>query len=376
MAGIYIHIPFCRQKCYYCDFYSVASLKHATELQEMLCKELEFQKDYLQGEKIESIYIGGGSPSILSPEEITKIIEKIYQLHLVKENAEITLEANPDDLNIRYLEELFKSKINRLSIGIQSFSDDDLKLMNRRHTSKQAIETIKEAQKIGFKNISIDLIYGLPNMTTAKWENHLNKAFDLNIQHISSYHLTYEPRTVFARMLEKNEIKPIEEDSSYEQFLLLRKKSQEAGFIHYEISNFAKPNFLAVHNTNYWKQIKYLGIGPSAHSYDGENRQWNISHIADYIKSMRKNKIPFEKEILNQNDKYNDYIMTSLRTIWGIDLDYVEKNFGEDLSKKCLKSSKPFIEKNMLIKKQNNLTLAKNCLFVADKLISELFEVE
>ena len=376
MAGIYIHIPFCRQKCYYCDFYSVASLKHATELQEMLCEELQHQKNYLQGEKVESIYIGGGSPSVLSPEEITKIIKKVYQLHKVEENAEITLEANPDDLTYEYLDNLFKTPVNRLSVGIQSFSDDDLRLMNRRHTAKQAIETIKYAQKIGFKNISIDLIYGLPDMSTEKWKKHLNQAFELNVQHISSYHLTYEPRTVFAKMLKMNKIQPIEEDSSYEQFLLLRKMAKEAGFIHYEISNFAKPNFLAIHNTNYWKQVKYLGIGPSAHSYDGENRQWNISHIPDYMKSMRKGKIPCETEILSKYDKYNDYIMTSLRTIWGIDLNYINEKFGKELLNKCLKNASPFIKKEMLVKKDNFITLGDNSWFVADKLISELFEVE
>lgn len=377
MAGIYIHIPFCKQKCYYCDFHSSASLKNRDSLVDALLEELELQNDYLQGEKIETIYFGGGTPSLLTYEELDKIFSKIYELHQVDKDAEITLEANPDDLTNEYLLQLKESPVNRLSIGIQSFFDDDLELMNRRHSSLQAIESVKLSKELGFENISIDLIYGLPGMDQKRWQANLDKAFELNVQHLSAYHLTYESRTVFSKYLRDGKIKPIDDEASIEQFKLLRNEAQKYGFIHYEISNFGKEGCFSKHNTNYWKQKKYLGIGPSAHSYNFETRQWNISNNSKYMESLlAKGEVPSEIEQLSLTEKYNDYIMTSLRTIWGVDLDFIKENFGIELLSHCQNCARKYIQNGLLREEKHNFVLSEEGMFIADNIISELFMIK
>lgn len=375
MSGIYIHIPFCKQKCFYCDFYSVASIKNRTKYIEAVVKELELQKDYLGKEHIETIYFGGGTPSLLSIAELEKILSTIHNYYNVSSKPEITIEANPDDLNIDYLKELHKIKFNRLSIGIQSFDDNVLKFINRRHNSAQAINSVYNAKEAGFDNISIDLIYGLPDMTLSDWKENINKAMSLDIQHLSAYHLTIEEKTVFANYLSKGKIKPIEEAQSIEQFKTLIERVGEGNFIHYEISNFCKPNFYSKHNSNYWKQKKYLGIGSSAHSYNLNSRSWNVRSIEKYIASLENDTIPCETEQLDNNTRYNDYILTSLRTMWGADLNYIKTAFGDTLYTYYINNAKKYIDTGMIYMKDNTMILSDEAKFISDQIIADLFVV-
>ncbi len=375
MSGIYIHIPFCKQKCNYCDFFSVVSKKNIKNYLQAILIEIELQKNFLNKE-IETIYFGGGTPSILSVYDINKILEKIEKNFILNDNVEITLEANPENLNKNYLKNLKSTKINRLSIGIQSFNDEDLIFLNRKHKKKDSIISIKNAQNLGFENISIDLIYGIPNMNLGRFLENLNIFFNLKLQHLSAYSLEFEEKTILYRLLKKNIIKKVSEEKSLQFFKLLVKKAIENNFIHYEISNFGKKNFFSIHNSNYWKNKKYLGIGVSAHSYNKIYRKWNISNISKYIDSIKnKNEIISEKEILDKKTKYNDYILTSLRTIWGIDLISIENNFGIFFKKYCLKNSQKFIKKNFLIKKNNKITFSEKGKFIIDGIISDLFFV-
>jgi len=375
MSSIYIHIPFCKKKCYYCDFYSVSSIKNKEKYINAIIKELQLQNDYLINEKIETIYFGGGTPSLLSIEEINKIINSIYLHYSISDNPEITIEANPDDLDYNYLKSLISLKINRLSIGIQSFDDKDLKFLNRRHNSAQAISSVKLAQNAGFENISLDLIYGLPEMTLSKWERNLVKAFELNIQHISAYHLTIEEKTVLNNYLSKSKFKPIEESQSIEQYKKLLYYAKMNNYIHYEISNFCKSGFFSIHNSNYWKQKKYLGIGTSAHSYNLSSRQWNIKNIEKYISSIENGIIPCEAEQLDDKTKYNDYILTTLRTMWGADLNYIKKTFGDSIYEYCLINAGKYIDNKHIILNNNILILTEEAKFISDKIICDLFLV-
>ena len=325
MSGIYIHIPFCAKKCFYCDFFMSLSLKYKDDYLKALKQELKLRKNYLQNQSVETIYFGGGTPSLLNEKELNALFEEIYKDFNVSENPEITLEANPDDLSTEYLKNLRKTPVNRLSIGIQSFFDDDLKMMNRRHSAKESLFAVKEAQNVGFENISGDLIYGLPEMTTKKWEYNLQEFFKLKIPHLSAYHLTYEPNTVFFKYLKTKRIYEIPETESLKQFELLKQLAKAHNFIHYETSNFAKDGFFSKHNTGYWQQKHYLGIGASAHSYDGNSRQFNIKNLKEYITRVGETGAYFEKEILSDADIYNDYIITTLRTVWGTDVSYVSE---------------------------------------------------
>jgi oxygen-independent coproporphyrinogen-3 oxidase len=373
MAGIYIHIPFCRKLCHYCNFHRSTLTKNINAFLNALVKEIEIRKNYLGDELIETIYFGGGTPSILDIPEINLIISTIHNNFKLNDNPEITLEANPDDLNRDYLQGLINNTpVNRLSIGVQSFYDDDLKLMNRRHSSLQAEESVKNARETGFSNISIDLIYGLPEMNTDKWISNLKKSFSLDIQHISAYHLTFEPGTLFYRFLSEGILAQPTEDESFNQFQVLTRLAQKNKFIHYEISNFAKEGYFSVHNTNYWRQKKYLGIGPSAHSYNYNSRQWNIADNKKYVEGINRGTPFTEIETLDTTTKFNDYLLTSLRTMWGVDLHYIKKSFGLKYLNYIYVKSKKFIDAGNIVKDKTILKLTNRGIFIADYIITEL----
>lgn len=372
MAGIYIHIPFCKQLCFYCDFYKSNSLKEKPQFIKALKHEIELQKNYLEGEKIETIYFGGGTPSVLNGKEINNLLKKLSEIHEITDNPEITLEVNPDDIDMDYVCEIKTTPVNRLSIGIQSFSDEDLLLLNRRHNKRHAINAVKLSQSAGFSNISIDLIYGIPGMSVENWKKNLKQAFEFNVQHISAYFLTFEPGTVIAQLIEKGEITPLEEEENVEQYSVLLEQMVQNHFIPYEISNFCKEDYFSKHNTNYWKQEKYLGLGPSAHSYNGHSRQWNIADNDKYIKSLKRDSLVFEREILDPKRKYNDYILTSLRTMWGVDLKYLEEEFSKEARDYCVSLAKRLLEYGMIDIKNESLILTKQGKFIADNIIAEL----
>ncbi len=373
MPGIYLHIPFCRQACHYCDFHFSTSLKSKKDFLNALKKEIALQKDYIGTKNINTVYFGGGTPSILSKEEIIEIFSELSKYFSIDKNAEITLEANPDDLSKEKLKELFQTPINRLSIGIQSFSDEDLKFLNRIHNSKEAIASVKNAQEAGFDNITIDLIYGIQTLTNKQWKKNIAQALALDVQHISCYSLTVEQRTALYSFIEKGEIKNIDSKKSAEQFEILMNEMQENNFIHYEISNFGKEGFFSKHNSNYWKGIYYLGLGPSAHSYNGNSRQWNVRSNSAYINSLAKNKVPYEKEVLSSEQKYNEYVMTSLRTIWGTDLNYITNSFPERFSAYFEKESAPYLKNKIMSQEKNIFSLTNKGKLFADKIASDLF---
>ena len=372
MAGIYLHIPFCKQACHYCDFHFSTSLKYKDELLQALVKEIKLQKDYLSGENIETIYFGGGTPSLLNESEISLLINTITSLHTVSTDAEITLEANPDDLDKAKLLSLRQTPVNRFSIGIQSFFDDDLQWMNRVHRSTEAETAVKRAQDIGFENITVDLIYGYPLLTDQKWKHNLDKVFELGMPHVSAYSMTVEPKTALASFIKNKKQPAMNDEQSAAQFIFMTDAMQLNGFEHYEISNFCKPNFYSRHNSNYWKGVKYLGIGPSAHSYNGENRQWNIANNAAYMQSLAIGKIPAETEVLSETDRLNEYIMTSLRTIWGLDLDKLN-SIATSSSNQLLTAADLFFDKEWLVKKENIIYLTPQGKLYADHIASELF---
>ncbi|MDP4185338.1 MAG: radical SAM family heme chaperone HemW [Bacteroidota bacterium] len=375
MAGIYIHIPFCKRKCFYCDFHKSTHFTQKNEIISGICTEILLRKSYLSEEPVETIYFGGGTPSILPIQDIKTILSLINKTFRVCPDAEITLEANPDDLNPDYCNTLIQAGINRLSIGIQSFNDKDLKLMNRRHCAQDAVDSVKNAQKAGFNNISIDLIYGLPEMKLSDWLLNLDQAFALNIQHLSAYHLTYHENTVFHQYLKKGKIKAVPEDDSFAQFNLLIEQATRHKFIHYEISNFALPGYFSRHNSSYWQNKKYLGVGPSAHSFDGHSRQWNSSDNNAYLEALNKNLPFYEREELSLNDRYNDYIITTLRTIWGSSLSYIHQEFGESYLKHAESVVNRFKDSGHLIVENEMITLSREGLFVSDDLMTEFMIV-
>ena len=375
MAGIYIHIPFCKQRCTYCDFYTEVAPKLIENLVDSIIKELHFRINYLQNEPINTIYFGGGTPSILKKEQFLKIFETIFSIYTVKNDAEITFEANPDDLTIEFLDFIKLTPFNRISIGIQSFDDEDLKRINRRHSSKQATEAVKNSQNVGFNNISIDLIYGLPFQTIEKWEKQLNTALSLQIQHISAYGLTIEEGTELWKQLENGVIKPVNDDTMNEMYLLLVKKMKENGFEAYEISNFAIKNFRSRHNSSYWKQESYIGIGPSAHSYNLISRQWNVASIKKYIFAIENNTDFFEKEELTLFNQYNDFIMVSLRTLEGINIVNLKERFGTELAAYCLENIKTYIESNKVIISDGKLSLTLDGIMISNQILIQLMKV-
>ncbi|MCD8409314.1 radical SAM family heme chaperone HemW [Tenacibaculum finnmarkense] len=375
MAGIYIHIPFCKQACFYCDFHFSTSLKKKNELISCLITELEIRKNELQNELIETIYFGGGTPSLLSSEEITSLLNAIYKHYKVIENPEITLEANPDDLSEEKILELANSPINRLSIGVQSFFEEDLKSMNRAHNSKEAKECLSIVTRY-FDNITVDLIYGVPDMSNERWKENLQIAFDFGVNHISSYALTVEPKTVLDSFVKNGKYPEPDETEAKEHFDILVAETAKNGFVHYEISNFGKPAYFSKHNTSYWLGKKYIGIGPSAHSFSKTHRSWNIANNAKYIKELQEGKLPNEQEELSEEDQFNEYLMTGLRTIWGVSLAEIQANFKACFKEDLLKSSKKFIAEGLLIIENNTLKTTPKGKFLADGLASELFRIK
>jgi oxygen-independent coproporphyrinogen-3 oxidase len=372
MSGIYIHIPFCKQACHYCDFHFSISLKKKDEMILALAKEIEMRKSEFQDEVVETIYFGGGTPSRLQIADLRLQIDSIYQNYMVTENPEITLEANPDDLSIDYLIELSKIGINRLSIGIQSFFEDDLKMMNRAHNSAEAKKCLEEATKY-FDNISIDLIYGIPGMSNEKWIQNIEMALAYKVPHISSYALTVEPKTALHSFIQKQLIPQPDEEVAQEHFQILVEKLTENDFIHYELSNFGKENYFSKNNSSYWLGKKYIGIGPSAHSYDGQKRGWNVSNNSVYMKSILENKLPMETEILSKTDRYNEYIMTGLRTMWGVSLERIEKEFGKTYLDYLNRQAARYIEDHLLFIDDDILRTTQKGKFLSDGIASDLF---
>ncbi|MGA1227094.1 MAG: radical SAM family heme chaperone HemW [Tamlana sp.] len=372
MAGIYIHIPFCKQACFYCDFHFSTSLKKKDELLNSLVKELELRKDSFKNETIETIYFGGGTPSLLTNAELQLLIDKVYNNFNVVKSPEITLEANPDDLTKLRLSSLTSTQINRLSIGIQSFFEDDLKSMNRAHNSKEAKTCLSIATQY-FDNITIDLIYGIPNMSLEKWDKNLKTAFDFGVNHISSYALTVEPKTALASFIKKGAYPPIDEDLALQHFNYLVEKTTEQGFVHYEISNFGKPDYFSKHNTSYWQGKPYLGIGPSAHSFYNKQRGWNMANNSKYIQAIQNNTLPNTIEHLSEKDQFNEYVMTGLRTIWGVSLKKVVRDFGMRYKTHVLKHAEKYIHQDLLVIKEDVILVAKKGQFLVDGIASELF---
>jgi len=373
MAGIYLHIPFCKQACHYCDFHFSTSLKYKGEMLDALRKELILRKDYLQDETIGSIYFGGGTPSLLSTKEINQIVDDIYNNFKVDSSIEITLEANPDDLTKEKTRELRASLINRFSIGVQSFYEEDLRWMNRAHNAQEAQTAIKRVQDSGFENITADLIYGFPLLTDIKWINNIQQIIDLEIPHLSAYSMTIEPQTPLASFIRKGVQKPMNDGQSADQFVMLMNMITENGFEQYEISNFARNSLYSKHNTNYWKGVSYLGIGPSAHSFNGFGRQWNIANNSKYISAILKNEIPAENEVLSEADRFNEYIMTSLRTKWGVDLNYLKQNFPIDFTEILNETMQKNIFDGKIKKEQSIYTLSTEGKLLADQIASDLF---
>ena len=375
MSGIYIHIPFCKQACHYCDFHFSTQMKKKDAMVDALVKEMELRKNELGDEVVETIYFGGGTPSVLKLQELERLIQAVYDHYKVIENPEITLEANPDDLSNNRITQLSKSPVNRLSIGIQSFFEEDLKLMNRAHNAQEASNCIEEAVK-HFDNITIDLIYGIPGMGHDRWKANIQKALDFGLPHISSYALTVEPKTALEKLIQKGTVPQVDDSQAQEQFHILVDVLEEHGFVNYEISNFGKSGYFSKNNTAYWQGKKYLGIGPSAHSYDGHSRTWNVRNNSIYIKQIQQGLLPSEKETLTVTDRYNEYVMTGLRTIWGVSKEKIAKEFGPSYANYLEQQSDKFIERQLLIWEDGLLRTTKQGKFLADGIAADLFLLE
>ncbi len=375
MAGIYIHIPFCRQACSYCDFHFSTNTKNSKDFLLSLHKEIEMQKNYLSSQNINTIYFGGGTPSLLSANDICLLIDKISKYFFIDKNAEITLEANPDDLTTSKIKEFSVTPVNRLSIGIQSFREEDLIFLNRAHNAKQAIESVKHAQEAGFKNITIDLIYGTQTMSNEEWEKNLSIAFDLKVQHLSCYSLTIEPRTPLSSYIKKGTAPEVDPQKSAQQFEILMDQARRNDFIHYEISNFCTEGHYSKHNSSYWKGNNYLGLGPSAHSFDGNSRQWNVKSNAAYISTINARVVPFQLETLTVDQKYNEYILTTLRTIWGLEVKTIADKFGDAFLTHFTKEIEKHLHNNMVFMEGDVVALTQKGKLFSDTIASDLFVV-
>ena len=375
MAGIYIHIPFCKRRCIYCDFFSTTQSEKKSAYVHALCRELEMRKDYLEGEDIETIYLGGGTPSQLSREELEEIFTYIYKVYPIRPDAEITLEANPDDLTPEYVAMLRQLPINRISMGIQTFQEETLKLLHRRHTAVQAIEAFRRCREAGFQNISIDLMYGLPGETLDTWIADLQQAINLRPEHISAYHLIYEEGTALWKLREQHQVEEADEDLSVSLFSTLIEQLSEAGYQHYEISNFCLPGLHSRHNSSYWTGKKYLGCGPSAHSFNGVSRQWNVASLESYMKGVEEGELDVEVEELDLYTRYNDFVLTSIRTAWGMPLSKLRSDFGEELNRYCMRMAKPHLEQGVLEIGEDVLRLTRKGIFVSDGIMSDLMWV-
>lgn len=374
MAGLYLHIPFCKQACHYCNFHFSTSLKMKDEMVAAILRELALQKDYLEGEPLETIYFGGGTPSLLNQRDLDLIFGEIFKHYPVSDQSlEVTLEANPDDLTPLKINELRQTLVNRLSIGVQSFSEEDLRFMNRAHNATEALTSIQNAQQAGFENLSVDLIYGSPTTSHKQWAANLAQVFALKIPHLSSYCLTVEPKTALAHMIKKGTAKPVEDEHAARQFEFLMEKTAQAGYEHYEISNLALPGHYSRHNTSYWQGKKYLGIGPSAHSFNGLSRQWNVANNAAYIRSLQVGELSFELETLTPVQRYNEYVMTGLRTVWGCKLLKI-KELGFDTY--FTEGAKAFLADGSMERDGDIFRLTPAGRFLADGIAAELFAEE
>jgi len=376
MAGIYIHVPFCKKKCIYCDFYSVGTLSKISQYPDLIEKELALRKDYIGNVPINTIYFGGGTPSLLSPAMLNQILKSISKRFKISANPEITIEANPDDLGKELLVSYFASGVNRLSIGVQSFIDKDLRFLGRRHNAAAAEDSIELSLSAGFTNISIDLIYGLPQSTLASWAFNLKKAFSLDIKHLSCYHLTYEEGTVLTKRLNDSKITEVEESLSLQQFELLRTLANQNGFTHYEVSNLAKESFYSRHNTSYWQGTHYLGLGPAAHSYNGSTREWNPKSYKKWENGIEAQDPATQSEAIDIITRFNEYLLTRLRTIWGINLIELRDTFDISLIEQMLLSAEPYLKSNKLVIKNNHLIIPQEHFFTSDGIIGDLILVD
>lgn len=376
MAGIYIHVPFCAKRCLYCDFYSNTEMSYKEPYLVALQQEMELRKEYLSGETIETIYFGGGTPSQLQAADFSRIFDTINRLFRVSDDSEITLEANPDDLQPAYVGMLQQFPFNRISMGVQSFDDDDLHFLNRRHDSRQAVRAVELCREAGIMNLSIDLIYGLPGQTVGRWERNLEAAIRLDVPHLSAYHLIYEEGTALYKLLEAGRVTPVEESVSVDLFTLLIDRLTAAGYLHYEISNFARPGCFSRHNSSYWLGKSYLGLGPSAHSYNQQERMWNVSSLPIYIAGMEQGIPNVEREPLPLETRYNDFIITGLRTMWGIDLEEMERRFGKRLADYCRQEAATYLRRGLLSLKGSVMTLSRAGVFVSDGIMSDLLWVD
>lgn len=376
MAGIYLHIPFCKTRCIYCDFYSTTRSEWTDRYVEALCTELTRRKDYLQGEPVHTIYMGGGTPSQLSEEHFRKLFHTLQQVYGLEQCHEITLEANPDDLTEEYTAMLKTLPFNRISMGIQTFHEDTLRLLHRRHTGAQAIRAVELCRKAGFQNISIDLIYGLPGENDFRWNQDLQQAIQLQVEHISAYHLTYEEGTPLYDMLHQHSVQEVDEESSLRFFTSLMDTLKDAGYEHYEISNFCKPGFHSRHNTAYWQGIAYLGCGPSAHSFNGSSRQWNKASLSAYMNGIEQNTCIYETEQLDVYTRYNEYVMTGLRTQKGVSLKQLHHTFGMQLKDYCLRNADSYLKNGQLEIQNEHLRLTRPGIFISDGIMSDLMYIE
>ncbi|HPR59147.1 MAG TPA: radical SAM family heme chaperone HemW [Bacteroidales bacterium] len=373
MAGLYLHIPFCRRKCHYCNFYSLPTRKYRKEIPKAMMIEMEINQTFFNGEPLDTIYVGGGTPSLYPPDDIQYLINAAKDNFRFAENVEITLEANPDDISNEWIEALSASSVNRLSIGVQSFNDDDLHYLHRIHSASQAIAGIEKARKAGFGNLSIDLIYGIPGQTDEQWIENIKMATALKIPHISAYALTVEKGTTLDFLIKKGKLPSVDDDKAAGQFMILMQAMSNAGYLHYEISNFALPGYFSRHNTAYWNGQKYLGIGPSAHSFDGTTRRWNVSLMENYIRGVYGNSVCYESETLSLHQLFDEYVMTSLRTMWGCDPAIVKKKFGDMYYNHLMQGITKWIEKDLLIMDKGKIILTDQGKLFADGIASDLF---
>ncbi len=374
MSGIYIHIPFCRSKCAYCNFFSLVTEKKINDFVVALKREIVSRKNYLSGEKVETIYFGGGTPSLLPTNYVGEILEILNKNFDIVSKPEITLEANPDTINRDQLLSLKRLGVNRISVGIQSFHDDDLKYLGRKHDSRHALQIVDDLKSVDFDKLTLDLIYGIPTLTEEKWNKNLDIFFSSEISHLSAYALTVEPKTILGQKIEKGDLQDVNEEKTIRHYEILIEKTKENGFEHYEISNFAKEGFYSQHNSIYWKDVSYLGLGPSAHSYDRKSRQWNVANLTQYINSdFDADTDFFEKEILTKEDKFNEYVMTSLRTSWGCDVEKIELDYGISYKNHFLKNVKNYLDKGIMLKNNNNFVLTDKGMLFADGIAMELF---
>ena len=382
MSGIYLHIPFCKSKCAYCNFFSLVTEKKIDDYVLALKKEIINRKSYLGDDVVKTIYFGGGTPSLLPVKYVEEILELLHKNYNIISNPEVTLEINPDTIDKDKMLELKHLGVNRMSVGIQSFNDDDLRYLGRRHDSRHALQVLDDLSSVGFDRITLDLIYGMPTLTEEKWNHNLDIFFSTGISHLSAYALTVEPKTILGQKIEKEELQEVSEEDTIRHYNILVERTKENGFEHYEISNFAKEGCRSQHNSIYWQDVKYLGLGPSAHSYDGDSRQWNVSNLTKYIQFVNSDTDLdtdtdmgryYEREILSKEDKYNEYVMTSLRTSWGCNVDKIERDYGKSYAHNFLENIKKYLDSGIMLMKNNNFILTDEGMLFADGIAADLF---